>query len=237
MTGQGRAMPLFFDDGRSRRGFTLLELMISIVILSAIVLIVGGSMRLAYRSVSAGEKKIESLERTRASLSIIGAQIESAAPLVSVDEGQKQVRFEGGRDFLKVATNYSIWRGLRGHVVVEYRVGKDETGKEYLYATESTSETGKETKARLLEGFDSVYFQYFEPGPGLSDEQAGWVEEWTDDAKAPEKVKLVLVLGGETTTFVFPVRVRGLNAQASSVSAYARLHLPGIAAQIRREDA
>src|SRR3989304_6144706 len=44
-------------------GFTLLELLISIVMLGIMILIVTGAMRLGFRSVDAGEKKAESLER------------------------------------------------------------------------------------------------------------------------------------------------------------------------------
>src|SRR5512136_1554467 len=65
----------------SRRGFTLLELMISITLIGIIAVIIAGAMRLGYRSVDAGERKIESLERMRVSLTLIDSQIQSEIPL------------------------------------------------------------------------------------------------------------------------------------------------------------
>src|SRR3989337_1653647 len=57
-------------------GFTLLDLIISITIIGIMVLIIAGATRLGFRSVDAGEKKIESLERMRSSLSLISSQIQ-----------------------------------------------------------------------------------------------------------------------------------------------------------------
>ena len=65
----------------SRRGFTLLELIISITLLGIIVLVTVGAMRLGSRSVDSGEKRIASLERIKSSLNIIESQIQSEVPL------------------------------------------------------------------------------------------------------------------------------------------------------------
>jgi len=67
-------------QGKPKRnaGFTLLELIISITLLAIIVLIVAGAASLGYRSFSTGEKKLNAIERLRASLIIIDAQIQVA---------------------------------------------------------------------------------------------------------------------------------------------------------------
>src|SRR3989337_2471377 len=67
-------------------GFTLLELLISIVMLGIIMVILVGALRLGFRSVESGEKKIESFERMRVSLSIIDSQIQSQIPLTYQNE-------------------------------------------------------------------------------------------------------------------------------------------------------
>ena len=66
--------------GRSSRGFTLLELLISLVMIGVIALIIAGAIRLGVRSVSKAEEKIDFLERTRASFHIIDSQIQSQVP-------------------------------------------------------------------------------------------------------------------------------------------------------------
>ena len=71
-------------------GFTLLELMISIVILGIMILILMGGLRLGYRSVEAGEKKMGTLERVRATMNLMDAQIQSEIPLTYEADGEKK---------------------------------------------------------------------------------------------------------------------------------------------------
>lgn len=80
---------------RARRptpeGFTLLELTISIMLLATMVVIIGGAVRLSYRSINNGERKANDLERLRVSLTVINAQIESWLPLKVDGEGAKRI--------------------------------------------------------------------------------------------------------------------------------------------------
>ena len=115
-------------------GFTLLELIISITLVAIIVLIVAGAASLGYRSFSSGEKKLNEIERLRASLIIIDAQIQSGVPLTLEDGGVKQYYFVGEKDSLKFSTNHSIWGGQKGYVIVSYRVETDDQGKQRLIA-------------------------------------------------------------------------------------------------------
>ncbi|MDQ7785969.1 MAG: hypothetical protein RDU01_00005, partial [Thermodesulfovibrionales bacterium] len=62
-------------------GFTLLELTIAITLLALIIIIILGAMQIGIRSVESGEMKIESFERTRASMNILDSQIQSQIPL------------------------------------------------------------------------------------------------------------------------------------------------------------
>ena len=142
-------------------GFTLLELIISISLMAIIVVIIAGAANLGYRSFNSGEKKLNAVERLRASLTIIDAQIQSGVPLTLDDGGVKQYYFMGERDTLKFSTNYSIWGGQRGYVIVNYRVEADDRGKRTLFASEYKvgMESQKETK--LLDGFDEISFDYF----------------------------------------------------------------------------
>jgi general secretion pathway protein J len=197
------------------RGFTLLELMISISMLVIIIVIITGAMRLASRSIASSERKIEVLERLRTSLSLINAQIQSAAPLTQYTEpGSTAVKyyFKGDRRSLQLSTNYSVWNGQRGYVIVVYRVLQDQTGKQALYASEHIvgMETSRETK--LLEGFDDIRFEYFEKLPA-TDDPGKWVGEWTNELAIPLKIRLYLLSGMKERLWTLPIRAReGLTA-------------------------
>jgi len=195
---------------RSRQGFTLLELIISITLLVIIIVIISGAMRLGFRSITAGEKKIESLERLRTSLSIMNAQIQSGLPLTISDQGgEKKYYFQGTGKSLQLSTNYSIWSGQRGYVIVNYRVERDSTGKDTLYASEHIvgMEATRETK--LLDAFDDIRFDYSETEL-TGEEGDSWVEEWTDDTTTPSKIRLHLLSGMKEWSMIIPIRAKGL---------------------------
>lgn len=194
---------------RSERGLTLLELLISIVLMVTILLIVSGAMRLGYRSVDRGEKKVEHLERYRSSLAIIHAQVQSGMPLVATREGvTKRYYFAGAADSLRIATNYSIWGGQKGHVIVEYRVEADGNGVMNLIASENMVGAEKKNETLLLQGFDAIFFEYF--FKDAAEQEGRWVDEWSDNAKLPGKIRLRLVQGRKEVSMIIPMRAHGI---------------------------
>ena len=221
-------MPSFSKEGiggferrglRKDYGFTLLELLISILILGIIIVIVAGAMRLGFRSVDAGEKKAESLERFMSSLNIIDSQIQSLLPLTSNEEGNEEgsvnSNFTGSRESLQFSTNYSIWGVQKGYVTVSYDVSSEDTGKPVLYATENIMGIEDSRETKLLDSFDEIYFDYFYKDP--TEEEGKWVEEWTDATTLPEKIRLHLVTGQRDLSLIIPVRVRQSIIQSSTV--------------------
>jgi hypothetical protein len=184
--------------------------------LGIIILIVTGAMRLGFRSVDAGEKKTESLERFKTSLNIIDSQIQSLLPLTYDEEGTQKSHFTGSRESLQFSTNYSIWGVQKGYVIVSYNVSSEDTGKPVLYAAENIMGMEDSRETKLLDSFDEIYFEYFYKDP--TEEEGKWVEEWTDTVKLPEKIRLHLVSGQRDLSFIIPVRVRVSIARASTVT-------------------
>jgi general secretion pathway protein J len=182
-------------------GFTLLELIISITLVAIIVLIISGAVNLGYRSFHSGEKKMNAVERLRSSLTIIDAQIQSGVPLTLEDGGVKQYYFMGEQDSLKFSTNYSIWGGQRGYVIVNYRVDADDRGKRTLFASEYKVGMENQKETKLLEGFDEITFDYFK--------QDEWVTQWADEEMMPTRIRINLVRGSTSLSYIVPVRVGG----------------------------
>ena len=196
-------------QGKPKRnaGFTLLELIISITLVAIIVLIVAGAASLGYRSFSTGEKKLNAIERLRASLIIIDAQIQSGVPLTLEDGGVKQYYFVGEQDSLKFSTNHSIWGGQRGYVIVNYRVETDNQGKRTLFASEYKVGMENKKETRLLEGFNEITFDYFRQD--ATEEEGEWVMQWVDEEMMPTKIRLNLTRGSTSLAYIMPVRVGG----------------------------
>lgn len=193
-------------------GFTLLELVISLAILGIIVIIITGAMRLGFRSVEAGEKKIESIDRMRASLSVIDAQIQSEIPITYTDDdGSRKYYFEGDRTSMVFSTNYSLWSGEIGYVLAHYNVDTDVSGLKSLLISENIIGIESARQTKLFDSFDEIYFEYYYKAP--TDEEGSWVEEWTEDTDIPEKVKVHLVKGTRDISLIIPMRARGTLTQ------------------------
>jgi hypothetical protein len=114
-------------------------------------------MRLGIRAVNTGEKKIDHLERTRASFNIIDSQIQSQIPLTFEENGEKKYYFQGDKESLQFSTNYSLWGGQQGYVLVRYTVESDKTGKQFLAVSENIIGTNSNRKQGLYPA-DAEYF-------------------------------------------------------------------------------
>jgi len=188
----------------SSAGFTLLELVISLSIMALIVVVIAGAMRLAHHSVESGEKRADYLERIRASMSLINAQVQSQVPLSFIDDGEKKFYFTGERDIMTLATNYSIWGREKGYALVTYKVETDAGGKKFIAATEHTIGIDSPRDTTLMKGFDSIYFEYYYKGP--TDEKGTWVDRWAEKDSIPEKIILHLVVDKKDLSTIIPMR-------------------------------
>ena len=191
----------------NRKGFTLLELTISITLIGMIVMILVGAMRLSSRSVESGERRIGSLERVRSSFNIIDSQIQSYIPLKYEEDGNTKNYFKGEREFIQFSTNYSIWGGQRGYVVATYRVESDNSGKQFISVSENVIGTAQNRTTSLFTGYDRIYFEYFYKE--VTEEQGQWYDRVPDDPLVnivPEKVRLFLIDGYKTLSLIIPLR-------------------------------
>jgi general secretion pathway protein J len=189
-----------------KAGFTILELTISISLIGLIVLIILGALRLGYRSIESGEKRIEYLERIRSSFNIIDSQIQSFSALTYNDDmGVKKYYFIGKRGLLQFSTNYSVWGGEKGYVVATYTVVPAENGKQFLYVTEHVVGLEQTREVKLFDHFDAIYFEYFFKDP--TEEAGKWVEEWTEEESVPEKVRIHFIEGAKDLPMIIPLRI------------------------------
>lgn len=186
--------------GSDCNGFTLLELMIAMVLLAAAVAMVISSVRVGLRSIDAGERKIMSLERVRASVRLLESHLLSAAWVRSsheVQAGEPQIQFTGDRDGMMLHSYHSLWGGSRGIVSVSYRIIDDGNGRKSLRLVESPRVVTAPREALLIADADDVAFAYASGGENVS-----WMERWPDPERFPARVRMT-VKQQRSTTEVF----------------------------------
>jgi len=194
------------SEGGKERGFTLLELLISIGLLALIVVILGGAMRIGFRAIDAGERRMDALDRYRTSFGILTAQLQSAAPLTYDEEGEKRYYLKGDDRSLRFATNRSIWGEDRGCVIVSYRLEAGEGGRLSLYASERPVGMEGTREVRLFDDLKSLSFAYY--AREAAEEKGEWTEDWSDDTRYPEQVKLRFIRGGGEAEILVPLYAR-----------------------------
>ncbi len=177
----------------NKRGFTLLELLISITMLALIAGIMGWTLKAAHRTLDKGERKISYLEREKISFSLIESQILSLFRYQYDDDGQKKLFFSGSKDNLMFTSNFSLWRGARGNTFVTYEIQSNEGDKSFLKITEQTIGLQEKNETILLNECNNISFEYFLKN---AVEEGKWVTSWPEDEKGlPDKIKISIACG------------------------------------------
>lgn len=178
-----------------QRGFTLIELMISMTILGLMVVIIVQSFWLGQRSWQKGEKVVLAELQLRTVIDLISKQLHSAYPLVTKEEGEKVLRFSGDSEEISFVTSLPVgYRQKEGLFHISY-ILKDEPlqgGKVLvvyqrpIYEKDSFDTDSDEQSITLLPDLVDASWAYSKDGE--------WLDEWDEEIKEtiPEMVKLTL---------------------------------------------
>jgi prepilin-type N-terminal cleavage/methylation domain-containing protein len=189
------------------KGFTLLELLISMSLFLLVIVILGSALRLGFRSIGASEKRMDVIERFRTSYGIVMTQLQSSAPLTYADEdGAKKFYLKGDATNLQFATNQSIWGGEKGVVIVSYRLEAGNEGKLILYASERSIDKEEVQETKLFDDLKTLSFSYF--GKEAAEVDGKWTEEWSDNTKYPEQIKVNLSRDSGEGKLLIPLYAR-----------------------------
>lgn len=174
----------------SERGFTLVEMMISLMIFGMITAAGVTLLTLTVRTQETSDRLLESLSTVRRTGALLNADLAQAAPRVHRNgDGQPVAAFTGGngRDALLMAFVRRGWEdesSFRSSLQrVEYRLRE---GRLERWRFDAVDGAGRAVAMPLLTGVRSVQLRY-------RDRDGGWRDRWdpTDPARLPVAVELV----------------------------------------------
>jgi general secretion pathway protein J len=185
-------------------GFTLLELVITITILSLILLVIAGALRLAASSWERGEEKAERYQKGRAVFSLLSQQLKSAYPYkIKAKKAEPDfLAFQGASDSLRFVSSFSLKsKRPEGLVFVTYKIEEGKSSEKILKVCEQRvlnkdfmEETPKDDEfLSFIDGLSDIKFEYYKESE--DEETAGeWVEAWDgkDETELPRQIRVNL---------------------------------------------
>jgi len=172
---------------KAEGGFTLLELIIAITILTMITLIIGSGFRLGIQAWEKGEEATGETQRLRVLSSLFSQQIASVYPykMKIEDEDEPVVVFRGEQDSMVFVTTIanSSFGGFKW-VKYIYRDGAL-LYKEGLLPDKKLEENLKKDEEIIDSGIGEVRFAY-------RDVDGEWEDEWDYGEELPSAVRVEL---------------------------------------------
>ncbi len=202
----------FFHFGKtfSRKGFTLLEVIVTLTILGFILLIIFGAFRLGISAWERGESTRKEYQKVRTVNQLVTRQIKSIVPYkikTKKAEGD-YLAFEGKPHSLKFVSALSIKaKQPEGFVfaVYEFKEGGKGGGDLILYEQRVLNKDFFEERPKeelgvsLFEGISDIRFEYYRAEDPEKNRTEGWVEEWNakEEKELPKALKMTVVYKNE----------------------------------------
>ena len=208
-------MSMPYKNRTGQKGFTLVELLLSVALLSILLALAYGGLRAATRATATGQQLLEQSGKVRTTHQFIRRQLNQMQPLpfnIANDADATQIVFEGSTQRIQFVAPMPGYLGQGGPQVqyLEFVNGKE--GLDLLFSHQ------------LLQGFDPVimfdrdpivlmegveYGQFEFLARDESGELMGWSGSWDTPDKLPVAIRLDMDLGEESRS-IWPLLTTGV---------------------------
>ena len=209
-------------QARKQSGFTLVELLLAITLMSMLLALAYGGLRASARATERGQVILEESGRIRMAHQFVRKQLNQMVPLVFLqDEQQQELRtvFEGGSDAIRFVSPMPGYLGFGGPQVQELALVPGEEGTALVLShalLQGFEEANLYERAPivLIDRIDQASF--FFPGFDEEGELADWTNSWEDPASMPVAVSLEIEFEDEVFT-AWPMLVASVRVDASAL--------------------
>jgi len=208
---------------RIQNGFTLVELLLAITLMSMLLALAYSGLRTSARATERGQVILEESGRIRMAHQFVRKQLNQMVPLVFIqDEVQKEERtiFEGSSDAIRFVGPMPGYLGFGGPQVQELALVPGEQGTALvlshalLQGFEEANLYEREPIV-LIDRIDQASFSFL--GFDEEGELADWTSTWEDPASMPVAVSLEIGFEEEVFT-TWPLLVASVRVDASALT-------------------
>lgn len=204
----------------AQRGFTLVELLLAVTLMTMLLGLAYGGLRSAIRSTDRGQVLLQESGQVRSTHQFVRRQLNQMLPLAYATDGlDDEIRtvFTGDANHIQFVAPMPGYLGAGGPQVQRIEVVAGDEGLDLLFTHAllqdfEEGDLGLRDPVVLLEGVADVGFQFL--GEDEEGELTGWQNSWEETDKLPVSVRLDIAMSGDTPiqwpALIAGVRVDGL---------------------------
>jgi len=180
-------------------GFTLLEVLIGMSIMSVMMLLLFASLRICVQNWNAGEKKIAQISQAATVQTFLYNKLQMALPLDIGSADEKQFSFSGDATQLQFVAAMPASAARLGLQIFKLSLlpGKNKQGKKLMvdikpFFRQNDDTSWKEEQVIILKNIQNFHFSYF--GAENTQSEASWQKEWIDKTAFPDLISIDIEL-------------------------------------------
>jgi general secretion pathway protein J len=190
---------------RRQSGFSLLEMLVAVTLLSVLAALVYGVLRLGMRTWEAGSERIAASDLTRIGWQFVHGTLGSAGSPPSRLPDDPGVHFIGSADSLEFVSELPAWLAGGGFHVLHLSL-VDGSGSQdgrleieaipWMAYDDPELDPAEVPRAVLAEDVEGLTFAYF--GVGEQGGEATWLDNWSGRESLPQLVRMQVQLADGT---------------------------------------
>ena len=203
------------------KGFTLIEVLIGLTLLSIMFVLLFASFKICADSWEKGEKKVASVNDMAVVYHFFQKHLSVTKPILNESVvNEKPFSFQGGTNSLQFVSNFPESAAKPGLQIfnVELVEQDNDTNINVKVTPYNLSDEDQELdgdEVSLIKQVSELKFSYFGSEDGLSD--GVWVDDWLNKTVLPRLVKINIVLenGNYWPEMIIPLRITAPNHNPS----------------------